>query len=176
MSAAEALKAARAAGVELRVDGDDLVLEAAAPPPAVCSTCCRVTSRRRRAAAAGQRRLVGRGLAGLLRRAGRHRRVRRRAAARRSRGPRLRLLRRRMAEPQSGALAAGTLLSAAVGESTRMICCCRLASNAPAMPGCTRCWAAWYEHGKAEAIARLAAMGIAAPSEFPNDFGKNGGA
>ena len=36
MSAAIALKAARAAGVELRIDGDDLLLEAsAAPPPAV---------------------------------------------------------------------------------------------------------------------------------------------
>ena len=35
VSAAEALKAARAAGVELRLDGDDLVLEAAAPPPPV---------------------------------------------------------------------------------------------------------------------------------------------
>ena len=34
MSAAEALKAARAAGVELAVDGDDLVLEAASAPPA----------------------------------------------------------------------------------------------------------------------------------------------
>ena len=33
MSAAEALKAARAAGVELVIDGDDLVLEAAVPPP-----------------------------------------------------------------------------------------------------------------------------------------------
>src|SRR5262245_24085230 len=34
MSAVEALKAARAAGIELHVDGDDLVLEAAEPPPA----------------------------------------------------------------------------------------------------------------------------------------------
>ena len=34
MSAAEALRAARTAGVELRVDGEALVLEAAAPPPA----------------------------------------------------------------------------------------------------------------------------------------------
>ncbi|KAF0128000.1 MAG: hypothetical protein FD152_2411 [Xanthobacteraceae bacterium] len=34
MSTAEALKAARAAGVELCLDGDDLVLEASAPPPA----------------------------------------------------------------------------------------------------------------------------------------------
>ena len=33
MSAAEALMAARAAGIQLWVDGDDLVLEAAGPPP-----------------------------------------------------------------------------------------------------------------------------------------------
>jgi hypothetical protein len=34
MNAAQALKAARAAGIQLGIDGDDLVLEAAAPPPA----------------------------------------------------------------------------------------------------------------------------------------------
>jgi hypothetical protein len=34
VSAAEALEAARAAGVGLRVDGDELLLEASAPPPA----------------------------------------------------------------------------------------------------------------------------------------------
>jgi hypothetical protein len=33
MSAAEALRAARAAGVKVGVDGDDLVLEASEPPP-----------------------------------------------------------------------------------------------------------------------------------------------
>ena len=33
MSAAEALKAARAVGIHLEVDGDDLLLEASAPPP-----------------------------------------------------------------------------------------------------------------------------------------------
>lgn len=33
MSAIEALKAARAAGVQLRIEGDDLVLEASAAPP-----------------------------------------------------------------------------------------------------------------------------------------------
>ena len=33
MSAAEALKAARAAGIKLGIDGDHLVLEAAVPPP-----------------------------------------------------------------------------------------------------------------------------------------------
>ena len=35
MSAAEALKAARAVGIHLEVDGDDLLLEAPAPPPSV---------------------------------------------------------------------------------------------------------------------------------------------
>jgi hypothetical protein len=34
VSAAKALRALRAAGIELRLDGDDLVLEASAPPPA----------------------------------------------------------------------------------------------------------------------------------------------
>jgi hypothetical protein len=34
VSAAEALKAARAAGIEIGIDGDDLVLEASAPPSA----------------------------------------------------------------------------------------------------------------------------------------------
>ena len=33
MSAAQALKAARAVGIHLVVDGDDLLLEASAPPP-----------------------------------------------------------------------------------------------------------------------------------------------
>ena len=34
MSAAHALQAARAAGITVRIDGDDLLLEAAVPPPA----------------------------------------------------------------------------------------------------------------------------------------------
>jgi hypothetical protein len=34
MSATEAIKVARDAGIELTIDGDDLVLEAPAPPPA----------------------------------------------------------------------------------------------------------------------------------------------
>ena len=39
MSAVEALKAARAAGIQLGIDGDDLVLEASAPPPAGGDRC-----------------------------------------------------------------------------------------------------------------------------------------
>lgn len=39
----------------------------------------------------------------------------------------------------------------------------------------SRCWPAWYAGRKAEAVAALKAMGIAPPSKLPNDFGKNGG-
>ena len=40
----------------------------------------------------------------------------------------------------------------------------------------SRCWPAWHSARKADAIAALAAMGIAPPNEFPDDFGKKGGA
>jgi hypothetical protein len=39
-----------------------------------------------------------------------------------------------------------------------------------------RCWSAWYANRKAEAIAALSAVGITASANFPDDFGKNGGA
>ena len=38
------------------------------------------------------------------------------------------------------------------------------------------CCSAWYAGRKAEAVAALATMGIRAPANLPNDFGKNGGA
>jgi hypothetical protein len=38
----------------------------------------------------------------------------------------------------------------------------------------SRCSSAWYAGRKAEAIAALATMGITAPADSPNDFGKNG--
>ena len=110
MSAVEALKTARAAGVELALDGDDLALKAAsAPPAAVLDALSRHKAE----------------IVALLRpaedgwsaedwqvffddRCG-HRRVRRRIAASGGRGPRLRLLCSRMAEPQCGAVAGRTL-------------------------------------------------------------------
>jgi hypothetical protein len=39
-----------------------------------------------------------------------------------------------------------------------------------------RCWQQWREHRQAQAVSFLQALGIAAPSEFPNDFAKNRGA
>jgi hypothetical protein len=40
----------------------------------------------------------------------------------------------------------------------------------------SRCWPAWYAGRKAEAVAALEAIGIAFPTELPNDFEKNRGA
>jgi hypothetical protein len=38
----------------------------------------------------------------------------------------------------------------------------------------SRCQPVWYAGRRAEAIVALAAMGIAASADFPDDFGKNG--
>ena len=40
----------------------------------------------------------------------------------------------------------------------------------------SRCWPAWHAGRRAEAVAALKAMGIVPPAKFPDDFGKNGGA
>ncbi len=40
----------------------------------------------------------------------------------------------------------------------------------------SRCWSAWSAARQAEAVAALAATAIAAPTGFPNDFDKKGGA
>ena len=62
------------------------------------------------------------------------------------------------------------------GDEPPMIACCPSASEAPARFGCIRvAQSAWYAGRKAEAVAALAAMGITAPANLPNDFGKNGG-
>jgi hypothetical protein len=83
-------------------------------------------------------------------------------------GPRLRLLRGRMAQPQLRALATGAL------SRLRR----RRHAPDPILPFGTestghawlhsRCWPTWHAGRKAEAIAALAAMGIAEPTEFPS--------
>ena len=40
----------------------------------------------------------------------------------------------------------------------------------------SRCHPAWYAARKAEAVVLLKAMGISPPRDFPDDFGKTGGA
>ena len=103
MSAAEALKAARAAGIELDVDGDDLAAERR--PRRRQPPCSMLLSQHKAEIVA----LLRPGRDGwsaedwqvLLRRTGGHCRVRWRTAACGGRGTSLRLLRCRMAEPQS---------------------------------------------------------------------------
>ena len=177
MSAAEALKAARAAGVELRLDGDDLVLEASAPPPAAVLD---LLSRHKP------------GIVALLRpgrdgwsaedwqvffdeRAG---------IAEFDGG-----LPRPEAEARAFACCVVEWLNRNPVRSPPGRClACGGGDHAhdPLLPfGVeptghawlhSRCWPAWRAAGKAEAVAALAAMGIAPPAEFPDDFGKNGGA
>jgi hypothetical protein len=36
------------------------------------------------------------------------------------------------------------------------------------------CWRGWYQDRKATAVTALVAMGIRVPAKFPKDFGKNG--
>ena len=40
----------------------------------------------------------------------------------------------------------------------------------------SRCWDEWFNSRKSEAASELVAIGIAKPANFPNDFGKNGSA
>jgi hypothetical protein len=177
VSAAEVLKAARAVGIRIEIDGDDLVLEAsAAPPPGVLDLLSRHKA----------------GIVTLLRpaddswsaedwqvffdeRAG-------------------------IAEFDGG-------LSRGHAEAHAFACCAVEWLNRNPMrspPGCclgcgcgdqahdpvlhygvesagdawlhSRCWPAWYAGRKAEAVAALEATGIVAPANLPDDFGKNRGA
>ena len=179
VSAMEALRAARAAGVELRVEGEALVLEAASPPPA---DVIDMLSRHKSALVAllrtgsdgwsaedwqaffDERAAIAEFDGGV--------------AATRSRGARFRGLRRRVAQPQPGPLGAGRLPSLRQG---------RTVSRRPAIPfGVeptghawlhSRCWSAWHAASASRGRRRLSRQSaIAAPVEFPNDFEKNGGA
>ena len=177
MSAAEALKAARAAGVELRLDGDALVLEASAPPPGAILD------------------LLSRHKPGVvvLLRPGRD-------------GWSAEDWQVFFAERDGIAEADGGL-PRPEAEARAFACCVVEWLNrnfVPSPPGrclaCgggdhghdvllphgieptghvwlhSRCWPDWHAGRKAEAVAALAAMGIVPPTEFPDDFGKTGGA
>jgi hypothetical protein len=165
MSAAEALKAARDAGIELRLDGDDLVLEASGPPPAAVlnllsrhKPCIVVLLRSRPDGWSAEDWQVF-----FDERAG-------------------------IAEFDGG-------LPRVEAEADAFACCVVEWLNrkfVPSPPGrCIACDggdrasgvpfrpAARMQPGMAgrlDAVAALAAMGIASPAEFPDDFGKNGGA
>jgi hypothetical protein len=99
MSAVEALKAARAAGIEVALDGDDLALSAASAPPAgVLEALSRHKAEIVALFRPGRDGWSGEDWLALVRRTGGHCRVRWRATAQGGSGPSLRMLRRRMAD------------------------------------------------------------------------------
>ena len=175
MNAAEALEVARAVGIRVEIDGDDLVLEASAPPqPALLD-------------------LLSHHKAGIL--------TLLRLAANGWSAEDWQVFfdeRAGIAEFDGG-------LSRGQAEARAFACCAvewlnrnRMRSSPGRCLGCgdqahdpvlpygvestgdtrlhSRCWPAWCEGGKTEAVAALAAMGIAPPAELPDDFGKNEGA
>lgn len=176
MSAAEALKTARAAGVELRLDGDDLVLEASAPPPAAVLD---LLSRHKPSIAA----LLRPGRDGWSAQDWQVFFEERAGIAEFDGG-----LPRPTAEARAFACCVGEWMNRTFERSPpgRCLACGGgddahdvLLPHGIQLTGHawlhSRCWLAWHAGRKAEAAAALAAMGIAAPTEVPDDFGKNGG-
>ena len=174
MSAAEALRAARAASIHLGIDSDDLVLEASLPPPgAVLDALSRHKAEivaLLRSAKDGwsaedwqvffdERAGIGEFDGGLP---------------------------RDQAEARAFACCAAEWLNRNLVRSLPGRCLgCGDGNHAhdPLLPfgientGHTwlhsRCWPAWVTGREAEAVAALAEMGVVPPTEFPDDFGKN---
>ena len=177
VSAMEALRAARAAGVELRVDGEALVLEAASPPPA---DVIDMLSRHKPALVA----LLRPGRDGWTAQDWKAFFEERAAIAEFDGG-----FPRQEAEARAfGACVVEWLNRNPVRSAPDRCCWCdggRTVSQRP--PSFWRratghawlhsgCWRPWREHRQAQAVDFLQALGIAVPIEFPNDFAKNGGA
>jgi hypothetical protein len=177
MSAALALKAARDAGVQLRLDGDDLLLEASAPPPDDLLD------------------LLSRHKPGVM------------ALLRTDRDNWTTEDWQVFFEERAGIAEFDGGLPRPEAEARAFACCVVewLNRNPLCSPpgrcfGCgggdhahdpllphgieptghvwlhSHCWPAWHAGRKAEAVAALTAMGIVPSAEFPDDFGKNGGA
>ena len=176
MRAAEALRTARAAGVEIVLDGNDLVLEASSPPP---ETVLDALSRNKA------------GIVALLRPGGDcwsaegwHVYFDERAGIAEFDGglPRLE------AEAQAFACCVSEWMNRHPATSSPERC---LACGGGDRPGDlllphgtathgyawlhSRCWPDWHRTRKADAMDALEAMGIEKHPKFPNDFGKPGG-
>ena len=177
MSAAEALFAARAAGVELRLGGDDLVLEASAPP---LNAIFELLSRDK----PGIAMLLRRGRDGWTAEDWQVFFDERAGIAEFDGGlPRH--------EAEAGAFACCVvewITRNFVGSPPGRCLACTGGDHVhdPLLPNGTertgqawlhsRCWPAGHAARKAEAVAALAAIGIVGLANFPDDFGKNGGA
>jgi hypothetical protein len=175
MNAAEALEVARAAGIRFGIDGDDLMLEASAPPP---SALLDLLSRHK-AGIVTLLRLAEEGWSAedwqvfFEERAG---------IAEFDGG-----LSRGQAEACAFACCIAEWLNRnPVGSPRgRCVACGGGHEHDPLLPYevestgdawlHSRCWPAGYMGRKAEAVAALEAMGIVAPANLPDDFGKNWG-
>lgn len=171
MSAREAIKAARTAGVRLGIDGDTLTLEAdVAPPAAVLDSLAQHKSsivallreREEWRAFFDERAGIAEYDSGATRAS---------AEARAFACCVAKWLNRNPARSSPG-----TCLGCGGGEHAED----KLLPFGAEPPGHawlhSRCWPAWHAGRKAEAVAALKAMGIVPPPKFPDDFGKNGGA
>jgi hypothetical protein len=177
MSAVQALKAARAAGVRLRIDSEDLALEAdAAPPPSVIDLLTRQKS-----AVIALLRMEHDSWSGEDWRAFFDERA---GIAEFDGG-----LPREQAEARAFTCCVAEWLNHNPLRSSpdRCLRCGEADRDHDALlPFGTeraghawlhsRCWSAWSAARDAEAVGALAAMGIATPAQFPNDFDKKGGA
>jgi hypothetical protein len=177
MSAATAVMEARAAGIQLRVEGDDLLMEAAAPPP---PAVLELLARHKPAIVLWLRPGADGWSA-----ADWHAYFDERAGIAEFDGG----LPRDQAEARAFSCCNAEWLNRNPVRSASGRCPgCGAAEHPhdPLLPfGIesaghawlhSRCWRAWHDGRKAEAISALAVMGIAAPANLPNDFGKNGGA
>jgi len=177
MNAAEALRTARAAGIELGIDGDDLVLEASAPPTAAIldllsshkASIVALLRPRRDGWSADDWQAYFDERAGIVEFDGGL--PRSEAEARAFACCMVEWLNRNFERsPPGHCLACGggdhahdALLPFGIEPTGHAWLH-------------SRCWPAWHAGRKAEAVAALVAMGIAAPVDLPDDFGKNGGA
>ena len=174
MSAAEALKTAYAAGICVGIDGDDLVLEASTPPPPALLDLLS----RDKAGIVTLLRLGDEGWSAedwqvfFAARAG---------IAEFDGG-----LSRRQAKARVFACCEVEWLNRNPTRSPPgrcLGCGCSDQAHDPMLPysvessgdawAHSRYWPARYAGRKAKAVAGLTAMGIAPPSDLPNDFGKN---
>ena len=178
MSAAEALKRARAAGIRLGIDGDALALEASAPPPAeVLDLLARhkadiVT-------------LLRPGIDGWSGEDWREFFDERAGIAEFDGG-----LPRDQAEARAFSCCVGEWLQRNPARSPSGRCDLCGKSKGMLLPNLTgysvkdpghtwlhqECSRAWHQAHRAKAVSALVTMGISIPTKFADDFGKNGSA